>query len=219
MLVSIALAAVVATGILIAVPRILSADPSGPPPSQSPSQSPSPEPSPEPSRSPSPSPSPDPTDTADGLVAGPVRIEDEQDGFALDLPDGWYTNAPGSADDAFAWFGPDRFDPATADSWTVPIRIMTGFNSAYGPGGIVISQEPVVVGGFPAVRMEIQGEGGGFIPPNALVSVYLVGIDGEMVDDVFPGRFLVATLHGTAGDYEANQAVLDGLMESLEILD
>jgi hypothetical protein len=216
-----ALAAVVAAGALVVVPRILSANPSDPPPSQSPSQSPSPDPTQEPSGppSPSPSPSPDPTDTADGLVAGPGRVEDEQDGFALDLPDGWYTNAPGSADDAFAWFGPDRFDPATADGWTVPIRIMMGFNSAYGPGGIVVSQEDVVIGGFPAVRMEIQGEAGGFIPPNALNYVYLVEIDGEMVDDVFPGRFLVATLHGTAGDYEANQAVLDSLMESLEILD
>lgn len=211
MLASIALAAVVAAGVLIAVPSILSADPPDPPPSQSPS--------PEPSRSPAPPASPDPTDTADGLVAGPVQIEDERDGFRLDLPDGWYTNAPGSGDDAFAWFGPDRFDPATADGWTVPIRISMHSRSSYGPGGILVSREPVMVGGFSALRMEIQGEAGGFIPPNALRYVYLVAIDGEMVDDVYPGRFLVATLHGEAGDYEANQAVLDRLMDSLEILD
>ncbi len=215
MLASIALAAVVAAGALIVVPRILSADPSDPPPSQSPS----PEPSPDPSPSPSPSPSPDPTDTADGLVVGPIQIEDEQDGFRLDLPDGWYTNGPGNGDDAFLWYGPERFNVETADNWTVPIRISMHAGGAYGPGGIVVSREPVVVGGFSAIRMEIQGEAGGFIPPNALNYVYLVAIDGEMVDDIFPGRFLLASLYGEAGDYEANQAVLDLLMESFEIVD
>ncbi|MCV0402128.1 MAG: hypothetical protein K5924_00295 [Chloroflexi bacterium] len=212
-LATLALITVVVAGALIAIPSIMNADAPEPPPSRGPTQ----EPTQQPSRSPSPT--PDPTDTADGLISGPVEIEDEGDGFRLDLPDGWYTNAPGSSEDPYRWFGPEPFDPVTADTWTVPITISMQVGGSYGPGGKVISQKAVTVGGFSAVRMEIQGEAGGFIPPNALNTAYLVAVDGEPVRDQFPGRWLLAALHGQAGDYEANQLVLDQLLGTLEVLD
>ena len=191
------------------------------------SASPSASPSPSPSASPSPEPTvaatPGPTSTgapsafevapnpdADALFAIRDICRNPRDGYELEFPEDWYTNTEIRDVPACSWFSPTFY---TVDSSEVPDEI--AIEIFWIPGGReqigeILTSDEGLVGGQPAVRLEISGTADG--DPEGRSYEYVIQL-GPTPEE---GPNLVArTDTDMGGDHELNRAVLDRLIATI----
>lgn len=173
--------------------------------------------------------------TADGLASAPAQspaatalqvatCEHSSGAYQVDLPEGWWTN-PEFEDEirevaACRFFGPSEFDATSADRET-PIPEGTAIwidyreNTCVGYISEILTSHETTVGGYPAVVSELafgKEEAG---PP--FTYEYVVTLTPD-TDCESGGRYVRAvTSRDYAGDFEDNRAVLDQMMETIEI--
>lgn len=169
---------------------------------------------------PTPSTAATPLPSVEGLAAGPVRCTEPSVGFALSVPDGWYTNVAASEIDTpsclyFATrpFGAPRVGGAPAEAQVV-ISIRTG---AHAPPGTVTDRRELTINGLPALRLEVAGAEGGVLPPDQRQVAYLIGLDGELPSESTTGTWLlVETSSERPGEETSNVEVLDQIAATVE---
>lgn len=203
--------AVVAAAIVIGlqlgrvVPPPVGSEPATPMPSASDRSSSAPSPSGEPSSTSSAEPAP-----------GTFRCQNTADGFTVEVRGDWYANdfvdAPEGLDDvpACRYFGsePVEVEPNAGLPPSVAVAIVPAEEVAP-PGGDVLASGETTVDGREALVREVAARSDGFLPEGTLVYGYYVRLDD--------GRFLWAWTDSSRGDYELNRAVLDDMMERIEL--
>lgn len=173
--------------------------------------------------------SPTPTASAPSSTARPSpsvspspagdRCENEALGYSVTVPSGWHANEAVVPEDesltpiaACQYFGEQPLE--IAPNAGVPLTVAIGFSRVSGSpvtaGEVVISEE-MTVAGRPATVVEIAGTGDGpFFGDGDFAYRYEISLPD--------GAFLVAdTISTRNGDYEAHKAVLDAMMETLEL--
>jgi hypothetical protein len=168
-------------------------------------------------------PSPEPTGEPDGgsVFEDPNTCEDDSVGYRVAFPDEWWWNEPFDSEMGphpnCRYFAPDSFDVGTVNrEQPIPegVAIYTFVISpdgALGQGGALVTSEEVTVAGHPATREEEEFTPGGFLAPGERIYRYVI--------DLPDGGQLVFTASNQVGDYDENRAVLDLMMESLELFE
>lgn len=174
------------------------------------------------------SPPPGPTSTAQpgpGTTAPPgpggplVRCESPA-GFAISAPASWSTN-PGDVVEPCTQFNPEPFTVPDATDVRVAAIVghveRVGFATATRP-----RQDPdatravTTVEGQQAVRLSYQASGDGLYPEGMAITSYVVDLgtrDGE------PATLFFDTHDRPPFDYDTNVAVLDRMVQTLDLAD
>lgn len=218
-----ALAAAAAVAVVLALAVLI--EQGGPPTgsTQSPTQGPSTSPPPSATTAPTAAPSAQPTGDPFGATVfeDPDSCEDDSVGYRVAFPDTWWWNEPFESEIGPSancrYFAPDFFDAATVSREQPIPEGVAIFASVIGPGGglgqvgDVVSSEELTVAGQPGTREEQEYAPGGFLEPGGRIYRYVI----EMPAD----RQLVFTANNRVGDFDDNRAVLDGMMETLELFE
>ena len=212
-----ALAAAGAVAVILALAVLVGQD--GPPTGSSGSPTPELSASPVPSALATTEPSGEPFGAS--VFDDPDSCEDDSVGYRVAYPDSWWWNEPFESEIGphanCRYFAPEFFDAATVSREQPIPEGVAIFVSVISPdGGLgqlgdVVSSEELTVAGQPATREEQEFAPGGFLAPDERVYRYVI----ELSDD----RRLVVSAGNRVGDYEENQQVLDGMMETLELFD
>jgi hypothetical protein len=141
------------------------------------------------------------------------------EGYAVEVPQDWFANpevlAPEDGDDipACRYFAPAEFDVRPNSG--LPPTVAIGFQlvGAIAPvGGTELGSSETTVDGQDALVREVEvTEGGPFLPAGTLMYEYYVSLDDG-------GYLYVSTDSSRNGDYEDHKAVMDQMVETLEIL-
>jgi hypothetical protein len=199
-------AAAVGFGISSGLPRIVprpSSSPVGPSPSATQLRSPSP------GVSPSASPPVQPlTAIRAGLIAGPGDCRNGNEGFALDVPSGWYANAATSGTAACRFFAPMQFDPlAGSSSAAIETFVVEGDISqaeSIMESKKVLERNAVELDGHPAVRIHGRSGGGERLG-------FLIALDAAASVDV-AHRFLVVATKPVSAAFQRDSAALEQIV-------
>lgn len=198
-----------------------------PAPTDTPDPTPSPRPTSTPTATPSPEATPSPTATPFGarVFDDPDDCEHSSGVYRVAFPDDWWWNTEyqhpelGTID-ACQYFSPDGFDITTA-SREQPVPDGIAVYANYVEGGCVGFLNPVLderettVDGHPATVREFARGKQEDNPPGRYQ--YMVDLAPD-VDCEAGGRFIVATTGvDMVGDYDENKAMLDRMMETMEI--
>jgi hypothetical protein len=153
---------------------------------------------------------------AQAVVATPP--EDDGDsctsaaGYRVAFPSDWATNADGVLP-ACSWFGPGEevVVPEASDARTAPVTLQVldaPLEQVAGPVPDEVARTELEVGGRPAVRTE-QVTTLGLYPEGTHITTWALDLDG---------RTLVAdAVELPGGDHERAVAVLDGMVQDLEV--
>lgn len=159
-----------------------------------------------------PTPSPSMTDATTPMPSpGVAECTNEQDGYTVAYPDGWWANEfveGGEVDDVAAcrFFAPEEIEIRPA-SQAAGMAIAIGRQPTAPP----LEGEATTVGGREAVVLEgVSTEDGPFDPAGTRTRQYWI----ELGDEWLVGT----TSDGPAweGDYDENVEILDAMMDSLE---
>lgn len=202
-------------------------------PTSTPTSEPMEAPTPEPTASPSPTPSPEPTATPSPVTGGPpggfaVAPHAEADALFLDrdtctndrdhyevtFPDDWWTNTEIGKYPACVWFSPTFYE--VPDENAVPDEIAIEIVWLDGDRGYLtepVSHEEVVVGGQPAVRVEVRGTSASTADNRGMSYEYVIRLGPTPEEGP---NLLVRTDTDMGGDYELNKAVMDRMMSTME---
>ncbi|HSK94075.1 MAG TPA: GerMN domain-containing protein [Candidatus Angelobacter sp.] len=172
--------------------------------------------------------------TDDGLLPTPTTsvpavqvptCEHSSGAYLVTLPEGWWTN-PAFDDDelgavaACRFFGPAEFEAAGGDR-DDPIPAGTAVwvdyleNSCVGYTSTILTSRDVIVAGYPASVSELAFGKEETGPP--FTYEYVVTLTPD-TDCEAGGRYILAFTSGTfTGELEDNRAVLDQIMETIEI--
>jgi hypothetical protein len=154
--------------------------------------------------------------TAPGGEATPQACTNDEDGYTVEYPSGWSTNA-GEVVPPCRFFHPEPFGVPEATeviglAVTVSVEPVP-FERVSGSDDLTeeeLSREETTVAGRPAVRVETVSTGDGLLPEGIRSYRYAVDLDG---------RTLVAVTRDVEGlDYAGNQDVVDAMMASLELV-
>ncbi len=138
--------------------------------------------------------------------------------YRVAFPDAWYTNTPYPGIPSCVAFNPGQFgvvDDMPPSGVAIEIQDFSGAIAFLNENN---ESTDVTVGGRPARRIEVSSAGccGGMMAAWEQTYEYLIQLD----DSPETGMKLLASTSNTGpGDYETNRAVLDLMMESLELLD
>jgi hypothetical protein len=163
---------------------------------------------------------------ADALFVAMDTCLNAEDGYRLNFPASWYTNAQIGAVPPCTWFAPvDFMVPAlfaVRPEFQPPdgvVIIVMGFEGGYGYlGSPTFSlDDEITIGAFEGWRREeiggcFEGTGCGVLPPRYEYVVHLGA------DEVLGPTLLAVTSSEGIPTYELNKAVLDRIMASIEFL-
>lgn len=145
--------------------------------------------------------------------------------FRLILPDGWWTNTAFKDSElgdipACQYFAAEPFDPTTATrDQAIPegvaVTINYYENTCLGYISPILEERTTTVDGHPALIVELAQGKDETNPPGAYQ--YEIALSDDA--DCDPGgRFIVGrTTVDMTGDYEANKAILDEMMSTIQI--
>ena len=200
-----------------------------------PTSEPTDEPTAEPTASPSPTASPEPTATPSPVTSGPPggfavaphaeadalfldrdTCTNERDNYEVTFPDDWWTNTEIGKYPACVWFSPTFYE--VPDENAVPDEIAIEIVWLDGDRGYLtepVSHEEVIVGGQPAVRIEVLGtsESTPDGRPDGMSYEYVIRLGPTPEEGP---NLLVRTDTDMGGDYELNKAVMDRMMSTIE---
>lgn len=142
--------------------------------------------------------------------------ENPDDGYRISFPDAWYSNTEYDEIGGCRFFNPGPFavtpgEEAAGVAITVEVA----------PGDVgyfdhMDGLETLTVAGRPARRFEVRGAmgEGGMLPPWVRIYTYVV-----QLTDVPEGglHLVIETSNGSLGDYDTNRAVLDAMVQTLEL--
>lgn len=187
-------------------------------PTESPTPTAAPTPTPEPTTTATPTAEPTPTPTPFGAAVfdDPDSCVNEELGYRVAFPESWYYNTAYADFPACMFFHPEHFEvegdepPETAIDFREHEGLAVGILGIY----TMTLNEETEVDGRPAVRWEYEGLEGN---PNADERFY--NYTFFTTDDYSEtGPSVTASVSGTAHpDYEENKAVLDQMMQTMEI--
>jgi hypothetical protein len=158
-----------------------------------------------------------PNADADALFGDRDECENIEDGYRVEFPDAWWTNTQIGDVGPCRWFSPTFYevdDPAEAHA---EIAISIEYADA-GVGWVdeIVGRDEGIVGSTqPAVRVEVQGGGGGVMPAGWEETAYVVQL-GPTAED--GPNLVIRTNTDMGGDYELNVAVLDRMMATMELI-
>jgi len=190
-------------------------------PSASPSPSGSPEPTPSPSEPAEATPPASPIEgeggftyeanaEADALMLDRFTCENLDDGYRIEFPSAWNTNAELGGVPTCSWFAPTEYE--TGDPGQVPEEVAI---------------EIFVVDGAPEFLLEIIDQRTGLVgATQPATRVRMIGNDADLYEYVIQlgptleeGPNLVArTSSLMGGDYDLNRAILDRMMATMEFI-
>jgi hypothetical protein len=142
--------------------------------------------------------------------------ENAQDGYRVGFPDAWYTNTAYEGVAACRFFNPGSFvvtpghDAAGA---AISIRRVSG---PLGWFDAIIGSDEASVAGVRARRYEVHGAlgEGGTLPRWSRTYVYAL----QLSPDQTGPHLVLGTDNGSLGDHETNRAVLDAMVQTLQLL-
>jgi hypothetical protein len=172
--------------------------------------------------------------TADGLVPSPTTsvpavevatCEHSTGAYQVVLPEGWWTNPEFEDDElgvvaACRFFGRAEFDVATGnrerpvpDGTAIWIDYLE--NSCIGYINPILSSRETTVDGFAATVSELAFGKEETNPPHAYE--YVVKLTPDVECESGADYIYAVTTRDLAGDYEENKALLDRMMETIEV--
>ena len=162
---------------------------------------------------------PGPT-TAETAPAGPVRCLAEERGYELEFPESWFANDAGVAEPC-RFFHPEPFTlvPGTeAPGLAISVRLNpVSFDQVVPPpegssAAEMVERRTTTIDGRSAVRAETVATGQALLPRGTRAVTWFV--------DASDGTLVATTSEAaSAGRYEDNVEVLDGMMQSLHVLE
>lgn len=141
--------------------------------------------------------------------------ENLADGYRLNFPDAWYSNTDYDGIEGCRFFNPGPFvvtPGREAAGVAITVRRIDGglgtFDHIDGP-------EELTIAGRPVTRYEVRGAlgEGGVLPPWVRIYTYVI----QLTDDEGGARLVFEASNGALGDYETNRAVLDAMVQTLEL--
>jgi hypothetical protein len=198
-------------------------------PEATPSASPSPSESPEPTPSPS-TPESEPAEAtpsatpiegeggftyeanaqADSLMLDRFNCQNLDDGYQIDFPTAWNTNAEFGGVPTCSWFAPTEYETGAPGS--VPDEVAI---------------EIFVIDGAPDYLLQIMDQQRGFIgATQPATRTRMAGNDGDLYEYVIQlgptleegPNLVVRTSNSMGGDYDLNRAILDRMMATMEFI-
>lgn len=203
--------ALVLAGCTGGVDEVDDADPS---PTTGPTATTSPSPEPSPTATAQPSPSPSPT----GELAGLDFTDCESDDVTVPYPASWEVNDESGPLEGCRIFHPDEVDVPEQPQdiglhWAATVGIeQAAFEDVVGADvqGEVLARREATVAGRDAIVLEYRSDGSGLVPEDERRYGWAVELDD--------GATLVASTYSVGEtDYERDKAVLDRMMEGLEL--
>jgi hypothetical protein len=136
----------------------------------------------------------------------------------VEFPASWETNAAAAGVPACAYFAPGPFEIRhprdVPDGVEIVVRVVEGAD--LGASGDVVEREELTINGWPSVRVEELGVGGGLMAPGERWYGYVIGINGELPSERNTSAYLViSTRTAFEGDYPLARVVLDEMAERL----
>lgn len=157
------------------------------------------------------------TTTTEDATAGWVTCESPANGYRVDHPPGWTTNA-GDVMPPCSLFHPGPFD--VPEQTEIPTDIAVAITVEPEPGGDpdagglgerVLSEEEATVDGRPATRTEVEATGDALYPEGQRTTRWTVAVDG--------GRIVAQTHDRGEPAYDDKQEILDRMVASLTVVD
>ncbi len=155
------------------------------------------------------------TEMTTGDPAQTARCTNEAEGFSIEYPDDWHTNA-GDVAPTCSFFHPQAFElPEASEAIGIAIRVdrePVEFERIAGDafGREVLEREETTVAGRPAVRVEYESTGEALLDAGTRGVDYLVDLGG--------GETLVASTVAVGGlDFEENVRVLDEMVKTVRL--
>jgi hypothetical protein len=180
-------------------------------PGQTPEASVQPTASPTPGASLTPGATPELTPIA-VTISGPTTCVDEANGFAVSVPDGWFTNGDADALPGPCFlFAPEPFEITDPNSLPdVPILLSVAPNGDFGfTSAEVIERSELTIAGLPALRFVTETA-----PGRGLT--YVIGLDGSLPSETNEGRLLIARTLAHHDSYDRDSAALDEIIAGFE---
>ena len=152
------------------------------------------------------------------VAPGMVRCENPTDGYTVQYPTDWHANPPVPAPSGLdpvapcRFFGEEPFEVRPNAGLPSSVAISFQLVPDVRPEGGTLRGESITttVDGREAIAREVDIGEGVFMPPGTLVYEWFI----ELADGQF---LLVSTDSSRDGDYAAHQAVLDRMMETLQL--
>jgi hypothetical protein len=182
----------------------------------------------EPTPTPTPQPTPEPTPTPFGAAVfdDPDNCEHSSSAYRVALPDSWWWNTAYEHDElgtlaACRFFSPEQFDITTASrEQPIPDRVSLWMD--YAEGGCfgyinpILEEREVTVDGFTATVTEFAEGKREDNPPSYYQ--YLLDLTPELpCEDPESARIVATTGVDLYGDYKENKAMLNRMMETMQI--
>lgn len=154
-----------------------------------------------------------------------VACEHPSGRYRVTLPEGWWTNRGGDAEETPPWeacelFGPEPFAvrPSGDRTWPDGVALSISWidGGCIGSFLALLSSTETTVDGLPASVNEYAWGTNQDDPPG--LYQYVIDLSDPGVDCELGGRFIMATTSlEMAGEYEENAAYLDRIMGGMEI--
>ena len=158
---------------------------------------------------------PEPGDATTTGVDVAATCTNDDLGYTIDYPDGWWANG-GDVAPPCSYFNPEPIElPEASEPPPTAARVdvePVAFERVVGEqlGREILSREDVQVAGRPAARLEFESTGEALLDAGTRLYQYVVDLGG--------GEVLIATTQEADDlDYERNKQVLDAMVESLEL--
>lgn len=158
-----------------------------------------------------------PSPDADALFADRDQCENVEDGYRVEFPDAWWTNTQVGDVGPCRWFSPTFYevdDPAEVPS-EIAISIEYVDDDVGWTDEVVGRDEGIVGSTQMAVRVEVEGGGGGVMPAGWEETAYVVQL-GPTAEG--GPNLVIRTNTDMGGDYELNVAVLDRIVATMELI-